>query len=245
MLGGRRGWGTRGRDAVEGKGPRRGPEERLGRRLEAVAKAVGGGYCRLQMQLNPALGVRGAVAGHRLGALEGGLPPPLPMHPWGRGSGTKKLVYPKWPDPMFLIVNFVVSDDGHFGLGGTGSGGGGGPPTVYGHYNTPGVSSAAHLAGQAGGGGGGRDASEGKGPRRQPQERFGRRLEEVAEAVGGGYCRFVYQKRPDQMFPIVNFDVSHDGPFGLGGGGKGFWLKETGCPLPGAFWENPTQAHPQ
>ena len=35
----------------------------------------------------------------------------------------------------------------------------------------------------------GRDASERKGPQRQPQQRLGRRLEEVAEAVGGGYCR--------------------------------------------------------
>ena len=40
-----------------------------------------------------------------------------------------------------------------------------------------------------GGGGGGRDASEGKGPHRRPQRRLGRRLEEVAKAVGGGYCR--------------------------------------------------------
>ena len=54
------------------------PQRRLGRRLEEVAKAVGGGYCPLQMPLRLALGVRGAVAGHRLGALEGGggsLPP--------------------------------------------------------------------------------------------------------------------------------------------------------------------------
>ena len=33
---------------------------------------MGGGYCRLQMPLRLALGVRGTVAGHRLGALEGG-----------------------------------------------------------------------------------------------------------------------------------------------------------------------------
>ena len=30
---------------------RKGPQRRLGRRLEEVAKAVGGGYCRLQMPL--------------------------------------------------------------------------------------------------------------------------------------------------------------------------------------------------
>ena len=46
--------------------------------LEEVAKAVGGGYCRLQMPLRLALGVRKTVAGRRLGALKGGggyLPP--------------------------------------------------------------------------------------------------------------------------------------------------------------------------
>ena len=51
-------------------------ERRLGRRLEEVAKAVGGGYCQLQMPLRLALAVRETVAGHRLGALEGGTPPP-------------------------------------------------------------------------------------------------------------------------------------------------------------------------
>ena len=63
---------TPARDTLEGKVPRRQSQKRLGRRLEEVAKAVGGGYCRLQMPLRPALGVRGTVAGHRLGALEGG-----------------------------------------------------------------------------------------------------------------------------------------------------------------------------
>ena len=60
------------RDALEGKGPQRRPQERLGRRLERVAKAFGGGYCRLQMPLKSALGVRGTAAGHSLGALEVG-----------------------------------------------------------------------------------------------------------------------------------------------------------------------------
>ena len=71
------------RDALEGKGPQRRPQWRLGRRLEEVAKAVGGGYCRLQMPLKLALGVRGTVAGHRLGALEGGgggFPPANAFH---------------------------------------------------------------------------------------------------------------------------------------------------------------------
>ena len=62
-----------GRDAFEGKGPQR----RLGRRLEEVAEAVGGGYCRLQMPLRLAGAVRGTVARHRLGALAGPPPPPL------------------------------------------------------------------------------------------------------------------------------------------------------------------------
>ena len=61
-----------GSDALEGKGPQRWPQKRLGRRLEEVAKAIGGGYCRLQMPLRLALGVTGTVAGRRLGALEGG-----------------------------------------------------------------------------------------------------------------------------------------------------------------------------
>ena len=63
--------------AFEGEGPRRRPQKRLGRRLEEVAKAVGGGYCRLQMPLKPALAARETVAGLRLGALGGraGVPP--------------------------------------------------------------------------------------------------------------------------------------------------------------------------
>ena len=60
------------RDASEGKGPQRRPQRPLDRRLEEVAKAVGGGYCRLQMPLGLALAVSGTVAGHRLGALERG-----------------------------------------------------------------------------------------------------------------------------------------------------------------------------
>ena len=73
------------RDALEGKGPQRRPQKRLDRRLEEVAEAVGGGYCRLQMLLTLALGVRKRVAGRRLGALGGGAPPfqciPAPSPP--------------------------------------------------------------------------------------------------------------------------------------------------------------------
>ena len=57
------------RDASEGKGPQRRPQMRLDRLLEEVAKAVGGGYCRLQMPLRLALGVRETAAGHALAAL--------------------------------------------------------------------------------------------------------------------------------------------------------------------------------
>ena len=47
------------------------PQKRVGRRLEDVAKAVGGGYCRRHVPWRLALAVRETVAGHRLGALEG------------------------------------------------------------------------------------------------------------------------------------------------------------------------------
>ena len=40
-------------------------------------------------------------------------------------------------------------------------------------------------------GGGGRDALEGKGPHGRPQKRLDRQLEEVAKAVGGGYCNAI------------------------------------------------------
>ena len=62
---------------MEGKGPQRRPQNRLDRWLEQVAKAVGGGYCQLQMPLSLALAIRGTVAGRRLGALEGGYLPPF------------------------------------------------------------------------------------------------------------------------------------------------------------------------
>ena len=74
------------REGVEGKGPQRGPQKRIDRRLEEVAEAVGGGYCRLRMPLKLALGVRGTVAGCWLcGGGDGGSPPP--SHPWGGSLG--------------------------------------------------------------------------------------------------------------------------------------------------------------
>ena len=46
------------RDVLEGKGPRRGFQQRSGRLLQAVAKTVGGGCCRLQMPLGLPAAVR-------------------------------------------------------------------------------------------------------------------------------------------------------------------------------------------
>ena len=60
------------RDALEGKGPQRRPQMRWDRRLEEVAKAVGGGCCRFQLPLKLAPAVRETV---------GTSPPPLPRHP--------------------------------------------------------------------------------------------------------------------------------------------------------------------
>ena len=67
---------------LKGRGPQRRAQWRLDRRLEEVAKAVGGGYCRLQMPLRLALGVRGTVAGHRR-------PTHSPPTPAGRPPGTE------------------------------------------------------------------------------------------------------------------------------------------------------------
>ena len=49
----------------------------------------------------------------------------------------------------------------------------------------------------------------------------GRLLSVGGGGGGGGFGtqKFVYQKWPDQIFPIVNFIFSHDGPFGRGGVG--------------------------
>ena len=67
----------RGRDALEGKGPQR----QFDRRLEEVAKAVGGGYCWLHMPLRLALAVREAVAAlEEGGGVTQGVTPPLLMH---------------------------------------------------------------------------------------------------------------------------------------------------------------------
>ena len=101
-----------GRDALEGNAPHRRPQTRLDRRLQEVAKAVGGGYCRLQMPLKPAPAVREPVAGRRLGALEPGPSPtsrskwPSSGHFWYTNfwvpapSLTPLLLIHPWRDPL-------------------------------------------------------------------------------------------------------------------------------------------------
>ena len=46
---------------------------------------------------------------------------------WRGGAGTQNFVHQKWSDQIFPILNFIVSHDGHFGLGEEGAGGGGVP----------------------------------------------------------------------------------------------------------------------
>ena len=75
--------GGKGRDALEGKVPQRRPQQRLGRRLEGVAEAVGGGYCRLQMLLKLAPAVRETLVGALEGAGGGGTSPPSNASLWG------------------------------------------------------------------------------------------------------------------------------------------------------------------
>ena len=49
----------------------------------------------------------------------------------GRGFWTQNLVYQKWPDQIFPMVNFVFSHCGHFGVGRGGGGFGGGVPPPW------------------------------------------------------------------------------------------------------------------
>ena len=55
----------------------------------------------------------------------------MPLLSWGSrpdmplASGSQKIVYREWPEKGFPTVNFVLSHDGPFGLGG-------GPPPPYG-----------------------------------------------------------------------------------------------------------------
>ena len=55
----------------------------------------------------------------------------------------------------------------------------------------------------------------------------------LSRGLGVGIQKFVYQKWPDQIFPVANFVFSRDGPFGLGGRGSPRWfliILKTPCP---------------
>ena len=133
------------RDASEGKGPQRRPRKRLDRRLEEVSKAVGGGYCRLQMPLKPALGVRGTVAGRGLDALEGGSPPTSNGSPrlYCNGSGGVRNPQVCAPKTMarinssFRKMSFFHRIKHPGPEGGWSRRGGDPPPTGVSHCYTP------------------------------------------------------------------------------------------------------------
>ena len=92
------GLGGPGRDALEGQGSQRRLQKRSDRRLEEVAKAVGGGYCRLQMPLKLALAIGGQWLGigwapsrRRGGGVTSSpsnalLGPGLVVYGWGGGN---------------------------------------------------------------------------------------------------------------------------------------------------------------
>ena len=61
---------AQGQGCIRREGTPEAAQKRLDRRLEEVAKSVGGRYCQLQMPSKRALGIRGTEARRRLGALE-------------------------------------------------------------------------------------------------------------------------------------------------------------------------------
>ena len=78
------GWGIS-RGALEGEGPQRRPQQRLGRRLEEVAKAVGGGYCRLLNAVEPGAWRQGDSGWAPWSGGGGGTAPPFQCISWGPG----------------------------------------------------------------------------------------------------------------------------------------------------------------
>ena len=154
------------RGALEEKGPQRGPWNRLGRQLEEVATAVGGGYCRLQIPLRLALGVRETAAGHRLGALLGGADPLLPMHPWVRRVGTS-CAHASTNGPPRVPLHPPAHTSPHTpalplscrcrwqGRSSLGAGGGTGAAATRGGSGGPGLARAPAPGGQGGQEGGG------------------------------------------------------------------------------------------
>ena len=73
------------------------PQKRVGRQLEEVAKAVGGGYCRLQMPLKLALAVRETVAGHKL-------PPPFQCLGYARRNSENSCNGHTWTCEQLLLL---------------------------------------------------------------------------------------------------------------------------------------------
>ena len=89
-----------GNDAGEGKGPQRGPQRRLDRRLEEVAKAVGGGYCRLQ-QSPTRFGGGGPLIRADWGSMfQAG----VNWHKTGQGVGIRCLYTVQGPKIPFLMI---------------------------------------------------------------------------------------------------------------------------------------------
>ena len=91
-----------------------------------------------------------------------------------------------------------------------------------------------------------RDALEGKGPRRPPQRRLDRRLEEVAKAFGGGDCQL---HMPLRLAFGVRGTVAGHGPAPWRGGGGGhpppFQCIPAPLPLlPELTLITPTPPHP-
>ena len=83
-------------------------------RLEKVAKAAGGGYCRLQLPLQLALGVRETVAGHRLGAGVTSSPSNVSLH--APCVGPVGLRCARAPHRAPDQAGFVALDDDDSGL---------------------------------------------------------------------------------------------------------------------------------
>ena len=79
--------------------------------MEEAAEVVAGGYCRLQMPLKLALGVRETTAGHRLGALE-----------WGGGGGGSPACNASLPSPFGGLVWSLSPEPRRGGGGGSGKG---------------------------------------------------------------------------------------------------------------------------
>ena len=114
--------------ALAAKRPlRNGQQQQVAPLDQALQLAAGAAECGLHAHGQGDRGRAGGRPGHSCAPsfFQG-------LHTWGkggggllsggggRGSGTQKFVYHKWPDQIFPTVNFVFSRDGHFGLAGGG-----------------------------------------------------------------------------------------------------------------------------